>query len=200
MKPQEITGNETADELVKMLAHLRLLEALSQKGARQLRQLLANLKKMADESSRGALARALVADYDEWLLNRRFDEVSAGQFLIELCTEMDAKGVSREAIFDVINTNRADRFSEDVKMHGDKSIALIAALGLENSASIRGSDYVDEAMQPLRWCFQQALFNALATNPKLEKTVHDEANRLFNGAFGEYRERPLMATLIGGVA
>jgi len=43
-----------------------------------------------------------------------------------------------------------------------------------------------------------AFMNALQTNSKLDRAVHDGANEFFDGAFGEFRERPVMERLAGG--
>lgn len=201
MKDIELTGRETAGELLKMLANLRLGEVLLQKGAERMRQRRVDLKEMAAEDSPGgAWARAMIAECDEWLLNRQFDEIARGRFVMRLCAEMDTKNVSREAIFDTIGTNQADRRSEGVEKYGDKAIHLISALGLENSASCRGDHWGDPILQPLRWCLTMALTNAMDTHPALARAVHDVANEHFDGAFGEYRDDTLMARLTGGAA
>lgn len=201
----EITGNETGEQLLKMLAHLRLAESIMQASAARARKRKGDLVAEANVDTPFGPWRKDVADecarLDEWLLNRRFDEISAGRFLFRLCSELDRKGVSQEAIFDTINTNRADRGSEGVQKYGGKAINLIAVLCLENSASCRG-DYWgnDMFLQPLRHCQMMSFVNALNTNPELDRAVHDEANEHFEGAFGEYRERSLMARLTGGAA
>ncbi|MDO9031740.1 MAG: hypothetical protein Q7V09_15005 [Hydrogenophaga sp.] len=197
-----ITGNETGGQLLKMLAHLKLAESIMQASAARARKRKKDLVAEANVDTPFLPRRKAVADelagLDEWLLNRRFDEVSAGRFLFRLCRELDRKGVSQEAIFDTINTNRADRVSEDVKKYGNDSIGLIAVCCLENSASCR-DDYWshDREMQPLRWCHQMAFIHELRTRPELDRAVHDEANKLFDDAFGEYRERPLLERLTG---
>ena len=200
-----ITGNETGEQLLKMLAHLRLAESIMQASAARARKRKGDLVAEANVDTPFGPWRKEVADecarLDEWLLNRRFDEISAGRFLFRLCRELDRKGVSQEALFDTINTNRADRVSEDVKKYGNDSIGLIAVCCLENSASCR-DDYWshDREMQPLRWCHQMAFIHELRTRPELDRAVHDEANKHFDGAFGEYQERPLLERLTGGAA
>lgn len=201
MRDLEITGRETASELIKMLAHVRLWETILQKSAAIVRDVRAGVQKRLDsplDRVQRASSEELLEDVNEWLLNRQFDEIKTGQFLIALCSEIDRKGVSREAVFDVINTNVADRTRPDIKKYGDSTLSLIAVLDLENSASVRGDDWINKTMQPLRWCWQRAFMNALDTNPRLGQAVHDVANEHFDGAFGEYRDDTLMARLTGG--
>lgn len=200
-----ITGDETGGQLLKLLAHLKLAESIMQASAARARKRRKDLVAEANVDTPFGPWRKAVADelaeLDEWLLNRRFDEVSAGRFLFRLCRELDRKGVSKEAIFDTINTNRADRVSEDVKKYGDKAINLIAVLGLENSASCRGDYWShDYELQPLRGCHQMAFAHELKTSQELDRAVHDEANKHFHGAFGEYQERPLLERLTGVTA
>lgn len=203
MRDLEITGRETASELIKMLVRLRLWETILQKSAATVRDVRAGVQKRLDsplDRVQRASSEELLEDVNEWLLNRQFDEIKTGQFLIALCSEIDRKGVSREAVFDVINTNVADRTRPDIKKYGDSTLSLIAVLDLENSASVRGDDWINVTMQPLRWCWQRAFMNALDTNPRLGQAVHDVANEHFDGAFGEYRDDTLMTRLTGGAA
>jgi hypothetical protein len=124
-----------------------------------------------------------------------------GRFLLRLCRELDRKGVSHDSIFDVIGTNRVDRISEKAMKYGDKAINLIAVLGLENSASCPGDYWShDYELQSLRWCHQMAFVHELKTSPELDRAVHNEANKHYDGAFGEYQERPLFERLTRGLA
>lgn len=203
MRDLEITGRETASELIKMLVRLRLWETILQKSAATVRDVRAGVQKRLDsplDRVQRASSEELLEEINEWLLNRQFDEIETGQFLIALCSEMDRKGVSREAVFDAINTNVADRTRPDIKKYGDSTLSLIAVHDLENSASVRGDDWINGTIQPLRWCWQRAFMNALDTNPRLGQAVHDVANEHFDGAFGEYRDDTLMTRLTGGAA
>ncbi len=42
-----------------------------------------------------------------------------------------------------------------------------------------------------------AMLNEMRTNEKFDQAVHDIANGHFDGAFGEYRERPVVQRLAG---
>lgn len=113
-----------------------------------------------------------------------------------LCHALDQK-VPRDQVFEAINTNIADRDTADVRKYGDSAMALICVLQLENSASTRGEDFTSREFQPLQRCHTMAFIRELTTNAKLDRIVHDGANELFGGAFGAYRERPLMERLSG---
>ncbi|MFT3815461.1 MAG: hypothetical protein QM740_19135 [Acidovorax sp.] len=54
-----------------------------------------------------------------------------------------------------------------------------------------------ERGKPLNWCQQMAFMYKQQTSPMSDRIVHEGANEFFNGAFGEYRERPLMEQLAG---
>lgn len=44
------------------------------------------------------------------------------------------------------------------------------------------------SMKTLKWCQTMAMFNATKTNPTLGKFMHDECNKMFGGAFGDWQE------------
>jgi hypothetical protein len=192
----ELTGAETGDQLIKQLVHLRYLARRVILNQRRGRMLLDEQKQIRDRVPphvpEGAMAVQMVATLEENQLQLNFMEIEIGKFLVHLCPALDQK-VSREAIFDAINTNKADRATEAVRKYGDKASHLICVLDLENSAT--RDDGIE--IRPLKWCHTMAFMNALKTSPKLDRIVHDGANEFFNGAFGEYRERPLMERLVG---
>lgn len=78
--------------------------------------------------------------------------------------------------------------------YGQNVLNAVTILKAENSAS-RG-DMLD--CKPLFWCLEMAMFNAMDTNPKVGKAMHDMCNETFGGAMGEWREPSLMRRL--GVA
>ena len=84
-----------------------------------------------------------------------------------------------------------------MRKYGEKSHRLICVLDLENSASTRKEEWMGREMQPLKWCHTMAFMREMTTNPKLDRIIHDGANEFFGGAFGEYRERPLIERLAG---
>ena len=144
----------------------------------------------------GARAATIIANLGEVELQAQTMEIEIGNYLMPLCDALD-RAATREQIFEALNINTADRDTEQVREYGDKAIHLIHVLFLENSASARGEDCANREVQPLNWCYTRAFMNALTTNAKLDRIIHDGANEFFNGAFGEYRERPLMERLAG---
>ncbi|EPD35551.1 hypothetical protein [Delftia acidovorans] len=191
-----LTGTETAAQLIKQLVYLRHLARrnimLKQMARDRIRQHEQDHAAAAANSAAQAIYSQAIAILKEQELEISFQEIEIGKYLVHLCPALDSKA-SREAIFEAINTNKADRDTEDVRKYGDKCSNLIFVLDLENSAT-KDDDIVHK---PLKWCHTMAFMNALQTNPKLDRIVHEEANEVFGGAFGEYQERPLTERLVG---
>lgn len=191
----EITGYETADELVKQLVALRHSARLlvqRRKYWREKDEIWRQISEHAPDGATKALAIGKLADLGEQYLQIQTAEIEIGRYLVHLCPELDRK-VSRDALFDAISTGLAHRDTEDVRKYGDKASHILFVLDLENS-STRDDD---TEIRPLKWCHTMAFMNALSTSEKLSRAVHDGANVFFNGIFGEYRERPLTERLIG---
>ncbi|ROR02110.1 hypothetical protein EDF72_1228 [Delftia acidovorans] len=191
-----INGTETAAQLIKQLVYLRHLARrnimLKQMARDRIRLHEQDRAAAADNSAAQAVYGQAIAILKEQELEIGFQEIEIGKYLVHLCPALDSKA-SREAIFEAINTNKADRGTEDVRKYGDKCSNLIFVLDLENSAT-KDDDIMHK---PLKWCHTMAFMNALQTNPKLDRIAHEEANEVFGGAFGEYRERPLTERLVG---
>lgn len=195
----ELTGAETADQLIKQLVGLRhlartVIRALN--ANRDRRGVVERLRDRAPDGATLAGAISVLADLDESQLQLRTAEIEIGQYLFPLCDALDRKA-SRDQIFEAINTNLADRDTDMVRKYGSKSHHLICVLDLENSASTRNDEWTEPLAQPLKWCHQMAFMRELQTSPKLDRIIHEGANEFFNGAFGEYRERPLIDRLAG---
>lgn len=192
----EITGNETADQLVKQLVYLRHEARSTIFRRRRCDEQIEQYSEERDKSSPGSLewdlANRVVQYLQENELLLRTHEIEIGRYLTFLCDEVDKK-VPRQLVFEAINTGKADRDTEEVRKYGEKSHRLICVLDLENSAT------TDEGIEirPLKWCHTMAFMNALQTNSKLDKAIHEVANEFFDGAFGEHQERPLMERLAG---
>lgn len=182
----KLSGQESADELIKQLVYLRV-------GARRL---LRTQRKLRDTwphvAKEAAVAATLKAGQDEALLQIEFAVIEIGNYLMSLCAALDKKA-PRGAIFNALEVNASDRDSEDMRRYGSKSHHVICVLGLESSATKDD----DITTRPLKWCYTMAFMNALQTNPTLERIVHNDANEMFDGAFGEYREPSLTERLIG---
>lgn len=195
----KISGQETADQVIKQLVYLRHSARRIIKALEATVQSRAHFERRRDNAADGSMkaeAMAELANLDERRLMLRSAEIEIGQYLFPLCDALDQKA-TREQIFDAINTSPADRDTDLVRKYGQNSHRLICVLGLENSASTRKEDWTSPEMQPLKWCHTMAFMREMTTNPKLDRIIHDGANEFFGGAFGEYRERPLMERLAG---
>ncbi|WP_225782639.1 hypothetical protein [Xenophilus sp. Marseille-Q4582] len=195
----EITGNETADQLIKQLVGLRICArriVMARNAQNYNRAHWTRLSENAPDGATKAAALGELAELEERRLQLDSAEIEIGRYLMPLCHALDQKA-TRQQVFEAINANPADRDTEDVRKYGDSALNLICVMQLENSASTRGEDFSSREFQPLHWCHTKAFMRELKTNPKLDRIVHDGANEFFNGAFGEYRERPLMERLAG---
>jgi hypothetical protein len=194
--PFEITGSESAKDLVQQLVALRLFARWTirlKKFTREQRERLELIRDHADpdDLNSGNVPEAL-AKAHSLLVDLRFEEIKIGRYLIALCHELDEKATP-DAVFDAIETNVVDRHGPEVRKYGAKASIVINVLNLENSAT-----KCDESdVRPLAWCYTMAFMNELQTNRKFDRVVHDEANDFFDGAFGEFHERPLLDRLAG---
>lgn len=195
----DLTGEETGDQLVKKLVALRWIARGIVKNSQKARTLIADFKVKRDmaapNSTDDIVSASVISALEENRLEMKFTQIEIGRYLMALCAHLDAK-VSREAVFDAINTNQSDRETEEVRKYGDTSLNLICVLDLENSAT--KDDDIDT--RPLKWCHTLAFMHELKTNQKLDRIVHDGANEFFGGVFGEFRECPLTERLIGQAA
>ncbi|CAM3404197.1 hypothetical protein [Paracidovorax anthurii] len=195
----ELNGTETGEQLIKQLVALRHAARRITRALAASHRSRAHLERRRDNAADGAMqasATAELADINERELLLASAEIEIGQYLLPLCSALDLKA-TRAQIFDAINTNSADRDTDLVRKYGEKSHRLICVLDLENSASTRNEDSTDPMLQPLKWCHTMAFMREMTTNAKFDRAIHDEANEFFGGAFGEYRERPLMERLAG---
>jgi hypothetical protein len=192
----ELTGTETGHQLVKQLVYLRWYARrvirLKQEGRATLARCKVVSENLPPQTVDAATVAQNIGDLEEMQLQFDFMEIEIGKYLMPLCAALDGNA-SREAVFEALEVNRSDRAGEIVDKYGQKSLHIITVLGLESSAT------KDEEIttQPLKWCHTMAFMNALQTNSKLDRIVHDGANEFFNGVFGEFRERPLTERLAG---
>ena len=194
----QITGAETSDQLIKQLVCMRLLSRNLLKTERQRRALRNDWASITAETHAPqavAMAAEKIADHDEKLLQIKFLIIDLGNYLMQLCTALDAKA-PRAAVLEALDVNRSQWYSHDMQKYGDKTMHVIAVLDLENSATT--ADGIE--IKPLKWCQTMAFMHALQTNSKLDRAVHDGANEFFGGVFGEFQERPLTQRLIGRAA
>jgi hypothetical protein len=195
----KLTGTESGAELVEQLIALRLMARrmlCTQDIGRAKRAEWQRVATHLPGTPEAGQAVALIAQLDEYQLQMKFEIIEIGNYLMPLCGALDAKA-ARDTILDALEVNHADRDSDDMRKYGGKTMHIIGALALENSAT------KDDGIQtkPLKWCQTMAFMHALQSNEKLDRGIHDEANKFFGGAFGEYQERPLLERLAGqGVA
>lgn len=196
----ELTGAETGDMLIKQLVYLRGIARRIVKVRIESREVLAENARLRDRlgtgTPEGARASVVAAKLGEGMLQAESMEIEIGNYLMPLCEALD-RTATREQIFEALNINPADQDTEQVREYGNKALHLITVLHLENSAMNRREDWASPQSQPLQWCHTMALMRAMTTSPKLDRTIHEEANEFFGGVFGEYRERPLMERLAG---
>ena len=141
----------------------------------------------------------LMAEVREHQVTVDFQVIRVGRTFMEQAPVF-ADHLPRAAWLEALSVNRAEWDTDLMRQHGDDPGKVAFVLGLENSAT--RDDGIE--VRPLHWCYTMALMNAMKTSRKLDRAVHDEANKLFGGAFGEYRERSPMermgipARMIGG--
>lgn len=194
----EITGAESGSNLIHQLVFIRLHARHVIRMREHQQAVLTETEALSKKAQHGSQRLAIedaTAGMRENLLQMRFREIEIGRYLRPLCEALD-RTASREAILDALTTNRAHRNTAQVRLYGNKCYHFISILDLENSAT---GDYGAQA-RPLKWCHTMAFVNALQTSSKLDRIVHDGANDFFNGAFGEFRERPLIERLTGQTA
>lgn len=195
----ELTGNETGDQLIKLLVkvrhHARWLEK-----TRAIRHETQSLwqdafKNAEDGAKLKERAAQGIAQCKEALMEICFAEIELGRFTMALSRHLDEKA-DRERVLDALNVGLAARKSDEYKKYGDSTASLIYTLQLENSSDRRGEGW---RIPPLAWCCHQAFVNKMNTNREFDRATHDALNEVFNGYWGEYQERPLMERLAGGV-
>ncbi len=199
MSDLQCTGAETADDLIKQLVCLRHFArriVLGLDAAHANRAVWQRKQENAPDGPSKAAAMVALAEVDEKLLQLRSAEIEIGEYLMPLCSALD-RCASRQQIFEAINTNPADRDTDFARKYAQTALNAIAVAQLENSATTRGEDFASRELQPLQWCHTMALMRAITTSPKLDRIAHEGANEIFGGAFGEYRERPLIERLTG---
>lgn len=195
MKDFQLTGDETSADLIAQLIALRLMARRMLRTQDVGRAKREEWKRIADRlpgTPEAGQAAAYIAQLDEYQLQMKFEIIQIGNYLMPLCAALDLNA-SPGTILDALEVNQADRDTDDMREYGSKAMHVIAVLDLENSATKDD----DISTRPLKWCHTMAFMHALQTNEKLDRIVHDGANEFFNGAFGEYRERPLTERLAG---
>jgi hypothetical protein len=126
----------------------------------------------------------------EALLETDFKIITAGDLFLQVCKVCEEVQLPREVWLRALSVNEREWDTEKMDKYGKSLSGVVSVLNLENSASRKEFD-----ISPLNWCATMAMFNAMDTSPKFGKFVHDAANEVFNGAFGDYRPPSLLERL-----
>ena len=186
-------------ELLRELAKLKLYARITITYLKHIKSGIPELEKFSgylasiDQTDEAERAEKDLETLREIVLNAEFSIIEYGQYLYTLCKQIDEAGVPITHVLNVLGTNISDQSGELIEKYGYRSINLIAVLDLENSAT--KDDGIE--IKPLKWCQTIAFMHELQTNSKLDRIVHDECNNIFNGAFGDYKERPLIERMTG---
>lgn len=136
-----------------------------------------------------ALAKIDLDAAKEARLNLKFKIIEIGNEFNRASCHYDQ--LPREAWLRALGVNESEWDTPDMSKYGDTIRNVVSVLDLENSAT-REDDIV---YKPLKWCTTMAMMNAVSTNPKLGRVMHDGANEMFGGAFGEWKEPTMLEQL-----
>ncbi len=175
-----LTGDEAGAELACKLATLR---AYARVIVKRRRALVALPNRTAEQQ--------------EELLQANFHEIAIGEFLWKLCRALDDSDVDRTLVFEALDTNPADRETEQVREYGGTTLSLISVLNLECSAMARNREDVATEVRPLAWCWMMHFLNRTRTSEALDEAVHGITDEFFDGGLGEFEPRPLAERLAG---
>lgn len=136
-----------------------------------------------------ALTKIDIDTGNEHLLELRFTIIEVGNIFNQASSQFDR--LPREVWLRALSVNESEWHTPDMLKYGDTILHVVSVLDLENSATKDD----DICHKPLKWCTTMAMMNAMKTNPSFGEVVHDAANEVFNGAFGDYQPPSLMERL-----
>lgn len=127
-----------------------------------------------------ALAKIRLDRAKEIGLELKFRIIELGKDFIGASSHYDQ--LPREVWLRALCVNESEWNSPDMRKYGDTIRNVVAVLSLENSAT------KDEATvhKPLNWCCTMGMLHTSRTNPELGRVMHDGANEILGGVFGEY--------------
>lgn len=139
-----------------------------------------------------ALAKIRLDQAKESGLDLKFKIIEIGKAFIGASSHYDQ--LPREVWLRALSVNESEWGSPDMLNYGSTIRNVVAVLSLENSAT------KDEATvhKPLNWCCTMGVMHTSRTNPALGKVMHDGANEILGGVFGEYVP-PTMLEQMGGI-
>lgn len=120
----------------------------------------------------------------------RFQIIELGQQFAGMSTSID-EVLPKDEWLRALCVNESEWHSESMKEYGTSIQNVVSVLKLENSATKDDSI----TSKPLAWCSDMAMLNAIKTNPKLDKAMHEKCNEMFSGAFGEWQEPSILKRL-----
>ena len=137
-----------------------------------------------------ALAKLRLDRAKETGLELKFNIIQIGKDFIGASSFYDQ--LPREVWLRALSVNESEWNSPDMLKYGDTIRNVVAVLDLENSAT------KDDATvhKPLHWCCTMGMLHTSRTNPALGKVMHDVANEILGGVFGEYQP-PTMLEQMG---
>jgi len=127
-----------------------------------------------------ALAMIRLDQAKETGLELKFRIIELGKEFIGASSHYDQ--LPREVWLRALCVNESEWDSPDMLKYGDTIRNVVAVMSLENSAT------KDDAVvhKPLNWCCTMGMLHTSRTNPALGKVMHDSANEILGGMFGEY--------------
>jgi hypothetical protein len=187
--------NANQKEALSMLIAIRHAARVQISEHRHAQTLIAELQRAKDcavATGNEVLAlqgQAHLVALQESELSIKFDLIDIGETFIKWSARFDE--LPRAVWLEALCCNRSEWGSARMRKYGQNVLDAVPILKAENSAS-RGDML---ACKPLFWCIEMAMFNAMDTNPKVGRAMHDKCNETFDGVMGEWREPSLMQRL-----
>ncbi len=126
-----------------------------------------------------AQAQVWIEDFAQFKVENKFALIEIGRAFVHVAAECEK--LPRGDWLRALNVNESKWFTPEMLEHGDRLHEVVAGLRLENSAT----PDTGSLSRPLACCFQMATFNAIKTNPKLEKFMHEQCDEMLGGMFSE---------------
>jgi hypothetical protein len=127
-----------------------------------------------------ALSKIRLDRAKETGLELKFQIIQVGKDFIGASSFYDQ--LPREVWLRALSVNESEWNSPDMLKYGDTIRNVVAVLSLENSATKNDAT----VHKPLNWCCTMGMMHVSHTNPALGKVLHDGANEVLGGVFGEY--------------
>jgi hypothetical protein len=139
-----------------------------------------------------AQAQIWIEDFEQCKVETKFALIEIGKWFIQHTP--DCEKLPRGDWLRALNVNESEWFTPEMQKHGEHIHNVVWLLHLENSAT----PDTGPLSRPLACCVEMTMFNAIKTNPKLDKFMHEQCNEMFDDRFGEWQEPTVLQRL--GVA